>query len=33
MLTILSVADDLDAFGYIGIYRYIEIYLERGING
>jgi HD superfamily phosphodiesterase len=31
MLTILSVADDLDAFGYIGIYRYIEIYLERGI--
>jgi HD superfamily phosphodiesterase len=32
MLTILSVADDMDAFGYIGIYRYIEIYLERGIN-
>ncbi len=32
MLTILSVADDMDAFGYIGIYRYIEIYLERGIK-
>jgi HD superfamily phosphodiesterase len=31
MLTILSVADDLDAFGFIGIYRYIEISLERGI--
>lgn len=30
MLTILSVADDLDALGYIGVYRYIEIYLERG---
>jgi HD superfamily phosphodiesterase len=30
--TILSVADDLDAFGYIGIYRYLEIYLTRGIN-
>lgn len=30
MLSILSVADDLDALGYIGIYRYIEIYLERG---
>jgi HD superfamily phosphodiesterase len=32
MLTILSVADDLDAFGYIGIYRYIEIYLKRGVD-
>jgi HD superfamily phosphodiesterase len=28
---ILSVADDLDAFGITGIYRYIEIYTERGI--
>jgi len=28
---ILSVADDLDAFGYIGIYRYSEIYLTRGV--
>jgi HD superfamily phosphodiesterase len=28
--TILSVADDLDAFGFIGIYRYLEIYTERG---
>jgi HD superfamily phosphodiesterase len=31
LLTILSVADDLDAFGYIGIYRYLEIYLARGV--
>jgi HD superfamily phosphodiesterase len=32
LLTILSVADDLDAFGFIGIYRYIEIYTARGIK-
>lgn len=32
LLNILSVADDLDAFGYIGIYRYLEIYLTRGIT-
>jgi HD superfamily phosphodiesterase len=31
LLSILSVADDLEAMGTIGIYRYIEIYLERGI--
>lgn len=31
MFKILAVADDLDAFGYIGIYRYAEIYLLRGI--
>ncbi len=30
LLTILSVADDLDAFGFTGIYRYLEIYLMRG---
>jgi HD superfamily phosphodiesterase len=29
--TILSVADDMDAFGYTGIYRYLEIYLLRNI--
>jgi HD superfamily phosphodiesterase len=29
LLTILSVADDLDAFGCIGIFRYSEIYLAR----
>ena len=29
LLTVLSVADDLDAFGFIGIYRYLEIYIER----
>jgi hypothetical protein len=32
LLTILSVADDLDAFGFTGIFRYSEIYLERGIK-
>jgi hypothetical protein len=32
LLTILSVADDLDAFGFTGIFRYSEIYLKRGIN-
>jgi HD superfamily phosphodiesterase len=31
LLTILSAADDLDAFGFTGIYRYAEIYLTRGI--
>ncbi len=31
ILTVLSIADDLDAFGFIGIYRYIEIYLARGV--
>jgi len=32
LLTILSMADDLDAFGFVGIYRYAEIYLARGIR-
>jgi hypothetical protein len=32
ILTILSAADDLDAFGFTGIYRYAEIYLARGIE-
>ena len=32
LLTILSVADDLDAFGFTGIYRYSEIYLARGVD-
>ena len=32
LLNVLSVADDLDAFGFAGIYRYSEIYLMRGIN-
>lgn len=32
LLQILSVADDLDAIGYIGIYRYLEIYLMRGVE-
>jgi HD superfamily phosphodiesterase len=32
LLRVLSLADDLDAFGYTGIYRYSEIYLKRGIS-
>ena len=32
ILKILAVSDDLDAFGYIGIYRYLEIYIARGIR-
>jgi HD superfamily phosphodiesterase len=32
ILGILSVADDLEAMGTIGIYRYSEIYLKRGIS-
>jgi HD superfamily phosphodiesterase len=32
LLTILSVADDLDAFGFSGIFRYAEIYLARGVD-
>jgi HD superfamily phosphodiesterase len=32
LLTLLSVADDLDAFGYVGIYRYAEIYIVRGVD-
>jgi HD superfamily phosphodiesterase len=31
LLEILTVADDLDAFGAIGVYRYIEIYLIRDV--
>ena len=29
VLKILSISDDLDAFGYTGIFRYSEIYLTR----
>jgi HD superfamily phosphodiesterase len=32
ILGIISVADDLEAMGIIGIYRYAEIYLRRGIS-
>jgi HD superfamily phosphodiesterase len=32
LLTILSVADDLDAFGLAGVFRYTEIYLAREIG-
>lgn len=31
LLKLVSSADDLDALGYIGVFRYIEIYLKRGI--
>jgi HD superfamily phosphodiesterase len=30
LFEVLTLADDLDAFGAIGVYRYIEIYLLRG---
>jgi hypothetical protein len=30
-VSVLAVADDLDAFGFTGIYRYSEIYLARGV--
>lgn len=29
LLTVVSIADDMDAMGTIGIYRYAEIYLHR----
>jgi len=32
LLLLLSVADDLDAFGYTGILRYADIYLERDVS-
>lgn len=32
VLSIICNADDLDAFGKIGVIRYAEIYLLRGIN-
>jgi hypothetical protein len=31
ILTLLTLADDMDALGIRGIYRYAEIYLMRGI--
>jgi HD superfamily phosphodiesterase len=32
LLSLLSAADDLDAFGNIGILRYADIYLERNVS-
>jgi hypothetical protein len=32
LLNILSISDDLDAFGIPGIYRYAEIYLTREVT-
>lgn len=32
LFKILSICDDLDAFGITGAYRYIEIYLQRDIQ-
>ncbi len=32
LLSLLSASDDMDAFGIMGIYRYAEIYLLRGIH-
>ncbi len=31
ILSLLSLADDMDAFGATGVFRYYEIYLLRGI--
>jgi HD superfamily phosphodiesterase len=31
ILTMLAVCDDLDAFGATGVFRYLEIYIQRGI--
>lgn len=32
LTTLLAVCDDLDAFGAIGVFRYLEIYMQRGIT-
>jgi len=32
ILSILCTADDIDAFGLIGVIRYSEIYMLRGLN-
>ncbi|MCF8225378.1 MAG: HD domain-containing protein [Bacteroidales bacterium] len=32
ILTLTGIADDLDALGTVGIYRYAEIYLHRNSN-
>jgi len=32
LFTLLSVADDMDAYGLTGVYRYAEIYLKRGVE-
>ncbi|HZJ74564.1 MAG TPA: HD domain-containing protein [Perlabentimonas sp.] len=31
LVTLISTADDLDAFGLVGVFRYLEIYAIRGI--
>lgn len=31
IVKLISASDDLDALGYIGVFRYIEIYLKRGV--
>ena len=31
LVTLISTADDLDAFGLVGVFRYLEIYALRGI--
>lgn len=32
LASILTICDNLDSFGYIGAYRYAEIYLIRGMS-
>lgn len=29
---LVSTADDLDALGFVGVFRYTEIYLKRGVS-
>lgn len=29
---LITTADDLDAFGYIGVFRYLEIYVKRNVD-
>lgn len=29
---LITTADDLDAFGYIGVFRYLEIYIKRNVD-
>lgn len=32
LAAVLTTCDNLDAFGYVGVYRYAEIYLIRGVE-
>ena len=32
LVTLISTADDLDAYGLVGVFRYLEIYAIRGVE-